>query len=285
MLIIGIDLGGTKVSAALFSGKRELKRERFMIEMKTREAVVEQMFRIFEKISSGKKISAVGIGVPGSVKDGRSVFVPNIPSLNDTPLKKAFEKKFRVRAAVENDADCFAFGESILRKEKDLIGITIGTGLGGGVVIGGEIYHGNGSAAHFGHMTIDMNGRKCSCGSQGCLEQYASGRAIEDEAEKIYGERIKPESLANLARRGDAKAMQVFDTFGKHLGIGLSNINFMFNPQTIVLGGGVSQASDVFLPSALDEMRKRCFLEIPKILTSSRDCCFGAAMVAIKGKK
>lgn len=286
MLNIGIDIGGTKISGALFSGNKELGREKISIEIKTRDYVMESIAAIVEKLSNGRKISSIGIGIPGSCKNGKIIICPNLKCMNETEIKKIMEKRFRTKVFVDKDANCFAFGEAALRKSKNLLGITIGTGLGGGIIIDGKIYHGLGSSGEIGHLTMVTEGKKCHCGSSGCMEQYVSGSAIEDGSERIYGERIKPDALANLARRGDAKAQQIFEQFGKNLGICLADLNYVLNPEIIVLGGGVSNCSDIFMAHAMDEMRKRSFIEIPKILTSSNDGCYGAALLAAgKGEK
>lgn len=285
MLTIGIDVGGTKISGALFSGNKELGREKIFLEIKTRDYVIESIAAIVEKLSNDKKIYAIGIGVPGSFKDGKILISPNLKCMNNTEIKKIFEKRFGTKIFVDKDANCFALGEASIRKCKNLIGLTIGTGLGGGIIIDSKIYHGIGSSGEVGHMAMLPDGKKCHCGNSGCMEQYVSGSAIEEGAEKIYGERIKPEALANLARRGDAKAQQVFEQFGKNLGICLANLNFILNPEIIVLGGGVSKCSDVFMAYTMDELRKRSFIEIPKIDISTQDGCYGASLFAArKGK-
>jgi glucokinase len=202
--------------------------------------------------------------------------------MNGVGIKKILEKKFHTRTAVDNDARCFALGEAARLGKKNLVGITLGTGFGGGIVIGGEIYHGLGSAGEFGHMTLHPGGRACTCGNAGCLEEYVSGRGIEKDSEKIYGERINPEALANMARKGDGKARQMFETFGRNLGIGLANISNILNPEIISVGGGISQAHDLFLCYALEELKKRSFVKVPKIIIGKTDGSVGAAIMGMQ---
>lgn len=285
---IGIDLGGTKISAALIDDKMKvLKRHKILLEDKERKYVLRKIIEIVENLIMERKkssVKSIGIGVPGISKNGKIIMLPNLQSINGVNIKKILEKRFRIRTFVDNDANCFALGESKRLGKKSLVGITLGTGFGGGIVIDGRIYHGLGFAGEFGHMTLFPEGRKCSCGNVGCLEEYASARAIEKDAENIYGEKINPESLANMARKGDGKAKQIFEFFGRNLGIGLANINNILNPEIISIGGGISKAHDVFMEYAMEEMRKRSFMKVPKIVIGKTEGAIGAAIMGFSSQ-
>jgi glucokinase len=289
MYYIGIDLGGTKLSGVLCDKKGKLlKRARIELREKTKESISGKILEIISSLSATvgtKRVSSIGIGVPGSFSNGKITILPNLHCLNGFELKKSVEKRFSIKTFIEKDSNCFVFGEAFLRKKQNLAGITLGTGFGGGIVIDGKIYNGLGSGGEFGHMTIVHDGRKCSCGNRGCLEQYASGQGLEQDSKNVYGEPIKAENLVNMARKGDRTAIGIFENFGYYLGIGLANINYVLNPEMIVIGGGISNCSDLYLKRAIEEMKKRTWIEIPKILISKNDGALGAALVAMQGRK
>lgn len=281
---VGIDLGGSKISGVLIGKKLKIvKRVRIYPKEKTRECVSSDIMEAISQVSSPvgtRKISSIGIGVPGLFRKGKIISLPNLSCLNDFELAKTVEKRFGIKTLVEKDANCFALGESFLRKKKNLVGITLGTGLGGGIIIDGRILRGMGSAGEFGHMIIEHNGRKCACGNRGCLEQYASGQGIEHDSRAIYCESLKAESLADMARKGDRTALGIFENFGYYLGIGLANINYALNPEIIAIGGGLSNAHDLFMKRALEEMKRRTWIQTPKMYVSRNDCALGAALIS-----
>lgn len=288
MYLVGIDLGGSKISGVLIERRMKiLKRVRIDIREKTKEYISSKIIETISQVSSHvgtRKIKSIGIGIPGSSRNGKIISLPNLPCLNGFEIAKAVEKRFGIMSLVEKDANCFAIGESFLKKKPNLAGITLGTGLGGGIIVGGKIYRGHGSAGEFGHIIIEHNGRKCHCGNRGCLEQYASSQGIEHDSRAIYCESLKPEGLAEMARKGDRTALGIFENFGYYLGIGLANINYALNPETIAIGGGLANAHDLFLKRAMEEMKRRTWISIPKIYVSKNDCSFGAALFA-DGKK
>ncbi|HID25829.1 MAG TPA: ROK family protein, partial [Thermoplasmata archaeon] len=184
-----------------------------------------------------------------------------------------------VRVKVDNDANCFALGE-YFRWKMDLVGITIGTGLGGGIIINGNIYHGKRDAGEFGHMTVVLNGRKCTCGNRGCLEEYVSIRAFRRETKRFFGKRMDPKEVYLLARSGDKKAKQIFERVGKFLGVGLANIANVLNPELIVIGGGISEAGKFLLDPARREMEKRLMVSKPRVVLGKQySAAFGAVML------
>ncbi|MCD6549989.1 ROK family protein, partial [bacterium] len=208
------------------------------------------------------KIKGVGIGVPGPLDKEREIVLnpPNLKVLGRFPLKKVLERELSLRVKIENDANCFVLGEAVLgigKKYKKVIGLTLGSGVGGGIVFKTapdrwQVYTGAfGSAGEFGHMTIKFDGVKCSCGSLGCLEEYAS--------EKFFKRKSKysPKEIENQARKGNKKAIAIYREFGNYLGIGIANLVNILDPDIVVLGGSISKASPFFLKEAQKQARKR----------------------------
>lgn len=286
MNCVGIDLGGSKISGVVVDKKMKiLKRVRADIKEKTKEHISSKIIETISQVSSSvgtRKISSIGIGVPGSFRDGKIISLPNLPWMNGFELSKAVEKRFGIKTLIEKDANCFALGEAFLKKKQNMAGITIGTGLGGGIIIAGKLYRGQGNASEFGHIIVEHNGRKCRCGNRGCLEQYASSQGIEHDSRAIYCESLSAESLAEMARKGDRTALGIFENFGYYLGVGLASINYAINPDTIAIGGGLANAHDLFLGRAMEEMKRRSWIGIPKIYISKNDAALGAALVAAR---
>lgn len=272
--MLGIDLGGSKLLAVKVEKNRITWKKKFSFKEKNRRGILDLLLKVIKE-SKEKK---VGIGVPGIFKNGRIIKLPHLPQLNGLNLKKEL-KKFRVKVKIENDANCFAFGE-YFRWKKDLVGLTIGTGIGGGIIINGKIYHGKRDAGEFGHMSIVADGRKCVCGNKGCLEEYVSTRAFLKESKKVFGKALTPGELNRLAKKRNRKAIKVFNSVGRFLGIGLANIANVLNPELISVGGGIAKAGNFLLKPAREEMKKRIFVAMPKIVIGKEvSGAFGAAML------
>ncbi len=262
--IVALDVGGTKIAGALISQGRILKK--IKTPTKAHQGKMHILRRICNVISAliseidKKDVRGIGIGLPGpvNIESGTLLSAPNLPGCHNVPVKKIIEKMFRVRARIENDAKCAALGESRFFKCKDLICLTLGTGIGGGIIINREIYHGNGVAGEIGHMTIEVNGPKCSCGNQGCFEEYVSVRGIRRIAQK-HNSSLGPRELSEKAYHGDKKAKAIYNEVGKYLGVGLTNLVNIFNPQIIVVNGGISKAGKFLMEPAIKEMKKRRF--------------------------
>lgn len=272
--MLGIDLGGSKLLAIKVDKKRITWKKKFSFKEKSRREILDLLMKIIKE-SEEKK---VGIGVPGIFKKGRIIRLPHLPQLDGLNLEKEL-KRVRVKAKIDNDANCFALGE-YFRWKKNLVGLTIGTGIGGGIIINGKIYHGKRDAGEFGHMSIFANGRKCVCGNRGCLEEYVSTRAFMRESKKVFGKALTPEELNRLARKGNKKAVEVFNRIGRFLGIGLANIADILNPELISIGGGIAKAGKFLLNPAREEMRRRIFVAMPKLVIGKETSgAFGAAML------
>jgi glucokinase len=267
---VGVDLGGTKILSGVFkhslecvgSAKASTKSQRGV------DAVIERIARcvqdaVDEADLSLKQVAGVGIGAPGAVDfaEGRVIFAPNMEGWKDVPLKKDLEKLLGVPVFVENDCNISALGVHVAElkgKPKHLIGIFIGTGLGGGLIINGELFGGfNHTAGEIGHMVIDVNGPKCGCGNKGCFEALASRTAIfqqikagvKDGQKTMLTEMLGDDlsdlrsgDLRKAIRRGDKFVDKVVETAAEYTGIGVANLVNLFSPEVVVLGGGVIEA-------------------------------------------
>ena len=229
----------------------------------------------------GKRDDVIGIGVgaPGPLDRERGIVVttPNLGWTN-YPLRDVIAERTRLPVRIDNDANCATLGEWWLGAAKgasNVIGMTIGTGIGGGVIVGGRLYHGSSDVAgEIGHATIDINGRRCKCGNYGCLEAYASGPSIAERArEALSGDseamllrmvggdasRITAATVYEAARRGDEAALDVVRETSRFLGAGLANLLNIFNPEVVVLAGGVTHAGDTLFLPLRREVAKRAF--------------------------
>lgn len=229
--------------------------------------------------AKGREILGVGIGSPGPLDTRRGVVLltPNLGWVN-LPLRDRVSKALGLPATLDNDANCAVFGEwwrGAARGSKHVVGLTIGTGIGGGIVLDGEIYHGASDVAgEIGHMSIDSMGRRCKCGNYGCLEAYASGPAIAARAVEgidAGAETTLPQYVANdlskitaqvvyeAAHDGDPYALEVVRETAKFLGAGVASIINVFNPEVVVICGGVTLAGDKLFVPLRSEVKRRAF--------------------------
>ncbi len=285
--VLAVDLGGTKILAAIISRNGEvLAREYSLTQADAgKDAVVERLIAAIDHIlkTSGMTplgLTAISIAAAGVIDDSKGIVTksPNLPGWTDVPLKSIIESRFGVPAFVINDANAAAIGEHRLgagRGARDFLFVTVSTGIGGGVIIDGKLYTGvSGGAGEFGHMTIDINGERCSCGNYGCFELLASGTALAKEAVKrirqgeksslvgmVNGrlEDIAAEKVEDAAEAGDTLSREVILQIATCLGVGLVNLVNIFNPEVIVIGGGLSKMGDVLLEPARGVVRDRAF--------------------------
>ena len=271
---IGVDVGGTNVKIALvdFDGKiiysntvptrAEMGYEAGVNNIK--QAIKELMQ---ETSATAKTIEAIGFGLPGQIdyKEGLVKNLQNIPGWVNIPLAKIIEEEFSIPTRLDNDVRCAALGELNFGAGKgceNLICITVGTGIGSGIVLNGKLVRGAANAAgEIGHIKMQMTGGPlCGCGDYGCFEAYASGPAIVTMAkEYISGGKsakykemapdgiITPYLVAQAALQGDAVSIQIFKQMGKIIGTGLASVVNLLNPQKIIIGGGVADAGDILL--------------------------------------
>jgi glucokinase len=270
-LTIGVDVGGTKVAAGVVDEDgRILTRQRRETSARSVEAVVETVGAVVEELRGTYDIDAVGLGIAGFVDASRSrvLVAPNLVGWDDEPLRERVESRIGLPVVVENDANAAAWGEVVFgggHREQYVVCVTVGTGIGGGVVLAGELYRGRfGVAAEIGHLKLVPGGRPCGCGQRGCWEQYASGNALVRLARKRAAEDrrgaaallelgdgtpegVEGKHVTEAARSDDPFAREVFAELGRRLGEGLADLAAILDPGVFVLGGGVSDAGDVLL--------------------------------------
>lgn len=280
---IGVDLGGTNLRIAAVDEQARLL-EKVTLGTRVslgRDHVINDMCdairRLAAQYQSAASLAGIGIGVPGIIdmRTGMLRESPNLPGWADYPVRSEIETRLGTRVFLENDANAAALGEKWLgaaRDFDDMAMLTLGTGVGGGLVLGGRIWYGmTGMAGEFGHITVEPEGVRCGCGNRGCLEQYASASAVVRMAREAIatGEAAAlsraassdPEFSAkvvyNLAVQGDEQARKIFRQVGRTLGIALAGLVNALNLPIYVIGGGVCSAWDAFAPTIFEELRQR----------------------------
>jgi len=286
--IIGVDLGGTNTKVGLVSlNGKIVKRTEVPTETeKGSKVVIKNILDSIIKVKKGK-ILGIGIGSPGPLDYKRGVITKpvNLPFRN-TPLKKIVQNKFKLKTFLNNDANCFALAESLFGNAKgynNVIGLTLGTGIGGGIVINKKIYHGRGNAAEIGHMTIDYHGPKSRCGNNGCIETHAAARGLLSRSKGLNVQSAL--ELHKLALKNNKAAQKVFSDIGEFLGIAITNLNYAFDPDVIVLGGKISNSWKYFSKSMFATIKKRYFAKPCKVVKTGlgRDAgILGAAALVLE---
>lgn len=285
--VLGIDLGGTKIAGAIVSAGLEVI-ARDYTQTRAEEGpqpVIERIAAVISRLvdAAGMRpgeLGSIGIAAAGVVDISRGLVVtsPNLPGWTDVPLAEIFGERFGTGVFVVNDANAAALGEHRLgagRGTRNMVYLSLGTGIGGGIIAGGCLYQGrDGCAAELGHMTVDVGGPVCNCGRDGCLEALASGSAIAREArqrldngeasglpEMAGGDTgaVTAELVTRAAREGDRLALEVMERAAFFLGVGLVNLIHIFNPEMIVVGGGLSRAGDLLLGPARRVVAERAF--------------------------
>jgi glucokinase len=279
--VIGVDVGGTKVAAARIEGAECVHHVEQPTHLDSSEGLIDQIEAVVKEVIEDQgDPSAVGIGLPSQIDfaTGTVVASVNIP-LEGVPLGKELGDRLGIPVHVDNDANCAALAEAHFVEggpAEHLVMYTLGTGVGGGVVIDGAIFRGStGLGAELGHQVIDWDGPDCpgACPNRGCLEALCSGMALERDATEFAqdhpdsrlgrilaeGERgkVRGRDVVAAARDGDEDALKLFERLGTYLGVGLSGAINTFEPEYIVIGGGLSQGSDFFLARARDEANAR----------------------------
>ncbi len=283
---IGVDLGGTNLRIAAVSQQGDLMEK---VTLGTRvslgkDHVIREMCDAIRatatKYRGAGALQGIGIGVPGIIdmKTGMLRESPNLPGWAESPVQAEIEQLLGARVILENDANVAALGEKWLgaaRDFDDMIMLTLGTGVGGGIVLEGRIWHGmTGMAGEFGHMTVEPDGPQCGCGNRGCVEQYASATAVVRMAKEAIASGRAPalataansdpefnaKAVYNLAIQGDEEARKIFGRFGRALGICIANLVNAFNLPIYVVGGGVSSAWEAFSPFVFEELRQRSLI-------------------------
>ncbi|MEI9811942.1 MAG: ROK family protein [Acidobacteriota bacterium] len=268
---IGIDLGGTNLRAAACSQDGTLLKK---IAGSTPvlagpEAVIADMVEAADALRAEfgpDGLAGIGAGVPGNIdmKTGVVLGWNNVPAFNGYPTRDVLMKRLNTPVILENDANAAALGEHWAGAGKgvdDLVLLTLGTGVGGGIILGGEILHGFvGMAGELGHMTVVPNGNPCGCGNRGCLEKHASATSVGAMARLLnLGATLSAHDVYTLAQNGDKRAQAIWQSTGEALGIALASLINIFNARLYLLGGGMSAAWDQFAPAMMAEIERRCF--------------------------
>lgn len=279
--VIGIDLGGTKISGALADLDGKLLSQHTMpTNASEGEApVLGRIIEVIEKVmkEAGKtsdEVKAIGIGSPGPLdaKSGIIITTPNLPFKN-FQLVKPIEEKFNIPTYLDNDANVAAIGEFMLGAGKgttNMVYVTVSTGVGGGAILNGKIYRGSTSnALEIGHTTVLPDGPRCNCGNYGCVEALASGTAIARQGREAVEsgldtslrdyENVTSYEVFKEAEKGDKVSKEILDKSLTYLGIGVANIISSFDPDMVVIGGGVAQAGKIVFDKVQEVVDTRCF--------------------------
>src|SRR4051812_20615943 len=290
--IIGVDLGGTKIFAGALSedgrGQHGMRSIPTSAELGA-EGVAERIVGLIEGVitdtvaetgAAREDFMGIGVGAPGPLdrEKGIVIVAPNLGWRN-YPLRDRIAKSLGLHTTLDNDANCATLGEwwqGAARGGKNVIGMTIGTGIGGGIIIDGKLFHGASDVAgEIGHTTIDLNGRHCKCGNYGCLEAYASGPAIATRAREVlvreetasllpsmvngHLEDLTAETVYQAASQGDAVANEIVRDTARYLGVGIANLLNILNADVVVVAGGVTRAGDALFIPLRAEVRRRAF--------------------------
>lgn len=307
---IGVDVGGTNIKICAVDDKGQALRE---AQLPTRggEGPAQLVARVAEVVSAwkGVKSAPVGLGLAGDVdhEKGMLRFTPNLPGWAGFPFQKELKKRLRRAVVVENDANCAVWGgyvTELKRKPRHVVGVTLGTGVGGGLILDGKLHRGaTGSAGEIGHTKVADPGEPCNCGAHGCLEAYAGNYGIVRTARRLISKNpdggrvlqelcpdmdlLTPKHLAEAAERGDAVAQRVWQRTGRVLGLGLANLVLVANPEVLLILGGVSQAGHWLLDPIQAHLSKEPFrtpfsAATVKLAVNPQGGCVGAALLALE---
>jgi glucokinase len=265
---IGVDLGGTKILAGVVDRDGSIvRRHERVTPQDSQEHVLAELEAAVAELMDAS-VGAVGFGVPSPIDQAKGVVVRcvNVP-LEDAPLRDRMHERFGVPVGLDNDANAAAHGEwraGAGRGEDDIVMLTLGTGVGGGVISGGRPFRGrNGAGAELGHVVIVHDGRPCqgACTGRGHLETYASGSAATAAAREAFGPSADAHRLVRLANEGDAQAKELLEDVARHLGSGIGSFVNIFGPQLVILGGGFGVAAYDYLRGPAEEVMRREALE------------------------
>jgi len=272
---IGVDLGGTKIGAALVNKNGDIKKyiKNPTNAQQGKDVVIDRIKETINQLinQSGvnfDNISGIGVGVPGQLdaRTGMVYSAPNLPGWKEVPICRIIEERFQVPVFLENDANAAAWGEKIFgvgQGVRDMVCLTLGTGIGGGLIFNGKIYHGNKFAAgEVGHIIVNKGGPHCNCGGYGCLETYSSATGIRDrifdrvkKLNKNNSESLSKSDINNIslpdifkrARKGDPLVKDIVDDAIEYLGVGITILVNLLNPKMVVLVGGIANEGDKLL--------------------------------------
>lgn len=279
--VIGVDLGGTKISTAISTLDGRILNQTVVPTNASEgeEAVLNRIIGTIQEVldkaqATSQEVKAIGIGSPGPLdaKKGVIITTPNLP-FKDYNVVDPIKEKFNAPVYLDNDANVAGIGEFMFgagKGKQNIIYFTVSTGVGGGAVLNGQAYRGNTSnALEIGHMTVDSNGPRCNCGNIGCLEAISSGTAIGKRGREAALSKVET-SLKNYeeitsyevfveAKKGDAVSKEIVENAMNYLGIGVANAISIFDPEMVIIGGGVSKVGDILFDTVKEVVKKRCF--------------------------
>jgi glucokinase len=305
MNAVGVDIGGTKIAAGVVSSEGRLLNEVTYPTADTREQLLSTIAEAIMEVQRGYEVGGVCLAVPGFIlaRENKVLSAANLEAIEGIPLKEELGGRTGLPVTVENDANAAAWGEfrfGVGKDIDDLVFVTLGTGVGGGIISHGVLLRGaRGMGGELGHITAQPGGPRCGCGNHGCLEALASGTAIARRAREVADQRPDSalgrlamvrtplgEDVLDLARKGDEIALEVLREAGIWLGIGFATFVNLFDPEVIAIGGGLSEAGDLVLEPARRELRLRStspsrdLVEIRKATLGARSGMLGAAALA-----
>jgi len=309
--VVGVDLGGTKIYTALVDLKGNIVKE---INIKTEahkgdNVVLEKLIKCIDDVLEGtdiNEVKAIGIGSPGplDVEKGLIVYTPNLPFKNFN-IVQPIKDKYKLDTYLDNDANVATLGEFMFgsgKESRNMIFVTVSTGIGGGAIINGSLFRGSTSnALEVGHSTVMRGGPRCGCGNTGCAEALASGTAIMKRAKEAVSSKVET-SLKNYeditarevfleAEKGDKVSKDILSDSLSYLGIAVANLANIFDPDKIIIGGGVSEAGRIVFDKIEEEMQRRCLktiynnCKVEKALLGGKAGVLGAAALAILESK
>jgi glucokinase len=299
---IGLDLGGTNLRAAAISSEGQmLEKVAGSSQMPGgKDALFKEMAEAIETLRERhgrESLAGIGVAVPGFIllKEGIVVSSNNMPALENAPIRAELEARLETKVILENDANAAALGEKWMGAGRDvdnLVLLTLGTGIGGGIIIDGTVLHGAlGMAGEVGHITVCPNGMPCGCGNHGCLEKHASATAVVAMAKLVgLGDNVTSEDVYNMAMKGNPRAHEIFVSMGRYLGIGLATLINAFNFPLYLLGGGVLGAWNLFSPPMIEEVKQRSYTfratntRVEKARLGNESGLYGAAYLPWAGE-
>lgn len=299
--VIGIDLGGTnlRIGAVTLDGRvvhrLSRKTEVELGVLSIMEGILADIEKVMEGVQ-GMELMGIGLAIPGAILIEKGIITqsPNLTGWDGFHLRDYLSERLTHPFFIDNDANAFAIGEGWMgraRGIKNYCVLTLGTGIGGGIVLNGEVWHGpDGTAGEVGHIVVEPDGCPCRCGGWGCLEVYASSTGLVRMAKEVgCGGEIPPEVIAQRAQAGDELYKGLFHRLGRYLGIAMATLVNLLNLELIIIGGGLAKASSLFLDIARDEIKKRA-LKMPgeRVKIEITGCgddggVLGAAYIALSG--
>lgn len=302
--IIAIDLGGTNLRIALIDqgyrikDKKTQNTPRLVKKDILIQTIIDAINKIIENNNLNKtNILGVGLGLPGPIDAKRGIvhFLPNIPGWKEVNLKKILEARLKLPVFLDNDANLMTlaeFSQGAARGRKNAVCLTLGTGVGGGIIIDAGLYRGsNFAAGEIGHIPINEEGPRCNCAGRGCLEAYIGNNRIIKAAKNLFRRNVSLEDLSQMAKRGNKKALRLWSQVGRHLGVALTGVVNFLNPEVIVIGGGVANAGKILFAQVKETISSRAMpvqargVKVLKAKLGNRAGLLGAAILVKQGVK